>query len=124
MGFLFILIRVFENISSIKNMFNKSVIRNIPKKNQNLCDSKTPNEECIQVAKLQNKNENSLFSITSLKRKRKLVSHFSLSFLPYIHVNFKIKNLIKPFKQLTNIDINNPKFSKLNYMFYQLNSTV
>jgi hypothetical protein len=89
-------------------------------------DSKTPNEECIQVAKLQNKNKNknSLFSITSLKKKKKLLSLLSLSFLPYIHVNFKINNLIKPFKQLTNIDINNPKFSKPNYMFYQLSSIV
>jgi hypothetical protein len=56
MGVLFILIRVFENISNIKNMFNKSVIFKIlfffP---ESMCDSKTPNEECIQVAKLQNK---------------------------------------------------------------------
>jgi hypothetical protein len=29
MGFLFILIRVLENISNIKNMFNKLVIHNI-----------------------------------------------------------------------------------------------
>jgi len=60
-------------------------------------DSKTPNEECIQVAKLQNKNKNKnyLFSISSLKRKRKSLTLFSLSFLPYIHVNFKINNMIK-----------------------------
>ncbi len=127
MGFLFILIRVFENISNIKNMFNKSVIHNIqiffP---ESMCDSKTPNEECIQVAKLQNKNKNknSLFSITSLKNKIKFLSLFSLSFLPYIDANFKINNLIKPFKQLTNINMNDPKFSKPNYMFYQLSSAV
>ncbi len=127
MGFLFILIRVFENISNIKNMFNKSVICNIQFfSSESMRDSKTPNEECIQIAKLQNKNKNknSLFSNTSLKRKITFLSLFSLSFLPYIHANFKIKNLIKPFKQLTNIDINNPKFSKPNYMFYQLSSTV
>jgi hypothetical protein len=93
-------------------MFDKSVICNIqiffP---ESMCDSKTPDEECIWVAKLQNKNKNknSLFSITSLKNKIKFLSLFSLSFLPYIHANFKINNLIKPFKQLTNIDINNPK---------------
>jgi hypothetical protein len=48
MGFWFILIRVFENISNIKNMFDKSVICNIqiffP---ESMCDSKTPDEECI-----------------------------------------------------------------------------
>jgi hypothetical protein len=71
MGVLFILIRVFENISNIKNMFNKSVIFYLKKCffPESMCDSKTPNEECIQVAKLQNKNKNknSLFSITTLK---------------------------------------------------------
>ncbi len=40
-------------------MFNKSVVCDIqfffP---ESMCDSKTSNEECIQVAKLQNKNKN------------------------------------------------------------------
>jgi len=59
MGFFFILIRVFENISNIKNMFNKSVICNIPKKIQNLC----------VIQKLQMKN---VFKLQNYKIKIKI----------------------------------------------------
>jgi hypothetical protein len=41
------------------------------KKLAQICDSRTPNENCIHVATSQNnfENKNSIFSISSLKRK-------------------------------------------------------
>ncbi len=64
MGFLFILIRVFENISNIKNMFNKSVIRNIQNKIQNLC----------VIQKLQMMN---VFKLQNYKTKIKIKTPYS-----------------------------------------------